>query len=144
MRSDSVKRLLYGLTMVLVGLLGSALVVFFYLAMAGISTPVSRLYVVLFWGAALSGPLMLLSGGASFALNLRARAAAKVALVGAIVVTLWAAGIVGSAIWDSAHPSANPAIDSTIHLFDTLIYGVLAASAGIVDWAAYRALRMTR
>jgi len=139
-----VKRVLFGLTMVVVGLLGLTLVVFFFLAMAGISTPVSWFYVVLYFGAALSGPLALMSGGALFAVNLKPRVAAKVAFAGAMVVTLWAAGIIGSAVVDAAHPSANPAIDNTIHLRDAVIYGILAVAAVMVDWAGYRALRLSR
>jgi len=38
MKPDNVKRILHGLTMVLIGLLGLALIAFFFLAMAGITT----------------------------------------------------------------------------------------------------------
>jgi hypothetical protein len=144
MKPSGVKRALYGLTMVLVGLLGLAIVAFFFLTMAGITTPVSWFRVVVFFGAAVSGPLMLIIGGACFALDLKQRAAARVALGGAIAVTLWVAGIVGSAIVDAVHPSANPAIDSTIHFSDAMIYGILAVAAAMVDWAGCRALRLAR
>jgi hypothetical protein len=144
MKPDDVKRVLYGLMMVLVGLLGLAIIVFFFLVMAGMTTVVSWFYAVLWFGTALSGPLMLLTGGALFALNLKPRVAACVAFSGAIVVTLWTAGIIGSAVVDAAHPSANPAIDSTIHSRDAVIYGILAAATGMVDWAGYRALRLAR
>ena len=144
MKPNDVKQILYGLTMVLIGLLGLALIALFFLAMAGITTPVSWSYAVLFFGAALSGPLMLVAGGALTALNLKARAATRVALAGAIVVTLWTVGIIGSAIVDATHPSANPAIDSSIHLRDAVIYGILAVATGMVDWAGYRAFRQCR
>ena len=130
--------------MVLVGFLGLGLVVFVFLVMAGISAPVSWLYVVLVYGAALVGPLMLLAGGALFSLNLKARAAARVGLAGAIIVTLWAAGIICLAIAHAVHPSTNSAIDSAIHLRDMEVYGILAVAAGVADWAGYRASRLVR
>jgi hypothetical protein len=130
--------------MVLIGLLGVALAGFFFLAMAGISTPVSWLYAVVVFGAALAGPVMLLAGGALFSLNLKAQVAAKVALAGAIIVTLWAAGLIGSAVAHAAHPSANPAIDSAIHLRDAVVYALLAVAAGMADWAGFRASRLAR
>jgi hypothetical protein len=144
MKPDNVKRILYGLTMFLIGLLGLALIAFFFLAMAGITTPVSWSYAVLVFGAALSGPLMLVAGGALIALKPKPRAAARIALAGAVVVTLWTAGIIGSAIIDAMHPSANPAIDSSIHLRDAMVYGILAVAIGMVDWAGYRAFRLCR
>jgi hypothetical protein len=144
MKPENVKRMFYGLTMVLIGLLGLALIAFFFLAMAGITTLVSRSYAVLFFGAALSGPLMLVAGGALIATNLKPRAAATIALAGAIVVTLWTSGIIGSAIVGAAHPPANPALDSSIHLRDAMDYGIFAVAAGMVDWAGYRAFRLCR
>lgn len=144
MKPDKVRRTLYGLTMVLIGFLGVALVGFLFLAMAGISTPVSWLYVVVVFGAAVAGPVMLLAGGALFSLNLKSYVAAKVALAGAIIVTLWAVGLIGSAIANAAHPSTNPAIDSTIHLRDAVVYAVLAIAAGMADWAGYRASRLAQ
>jgi hypothetical protein len=56
---------------------------------------------------------------------------------GAIVVTVWAAAIIRTAIMYAQHPSPNPAIDSNIHLHDSVVYGIL-------DWAGYRALRLER
>lgn len=144
MKRDDLLRLLYGLTMVLAGLVGLALVLFVFLALAGISTPVSWLYVVVYFGAAMLGPLLLVAGGALFALRLKPRLAAMVALAGASVVTIWTAGILGSALLNAARPSANPAIDNTIHLRDSAIYGILAVAAAAIDWVGYRALRLAR
>jgi hypothetical protein len=144
MKPDNVKRILYGLTMVVMGFLGLALIAFFFLAMSGITRFVSLSYALLFLWAALSGPPMLVAGGALIALKLNPRAATKIALAGAVLVTLWTAGIIGSAILDAMHPSANPAIDSSIHLSDAMIFGILAAATGIIDWAGYRAFRLCR
>ena len=144
MERDDVKRVLYGLTMAFVGFLGLATVVFLFLALAGISTPVSRFYAFSYLGAELLGPLMLLAGGGLFAMNLKRRVAAGIAFAGAIVVTFWTAGIIGSATVNALHPSANPAIDSTIRLRDSVVYGILAVVTGMVDWAGYRALRLCR
>jgi hypothetical protein len=144
MKPDDLKRVLYGLMMVIIGLLGFALIVFFFLAMAGMTTVVSWFYAVLWFGAALAGPLMLLSGGALFALDFVPRLATRVAFSGAIVVTLWATGIIGSALVDAAHPSPNPALDSAIHLRDAGVYCFLAVAAGIVDWVGYKAMRLAR
>jgi hypothetical protein len=144
MKTDNVKRILYGLTLVLIGLLGLALIAFFFLAMSGISTLISLSYGLLFFGAALSGPVMLVAGGTLIALKLKPRAATKIALAGATVVTLWTAGLIGSAIAAAMHPSANAAIDSSIHLRDAMIYGVLAVAAGMADWAGYSAFRLCR
>lgn len=144
MEPDGVKRVIYGLTIAFIGFLGLAIIVVLFLAMAGISTPISRFYAFSYLGAELSGPLMLFAGGALIALNVNRRIAAGIAFAGAIVITIWAAGIIGSAILDALHPSANPAIDSTIHLPDLMVYAILAIVAGMVDWAAYRALRLCR
>lgn len=141
MKSYEIKRLLYALTMILIGIFGLALIGFFFLAMAGMSTPISMTYTTLYLTAALAGPLMLLTGGTLLALNLKARASATIAFTGGIIVTLWAVGIICSAILDAARGSTNPAIDTTIHLKDVLLYGILAAAAGLVDWAGFRALR---
>ena len=144
MKPDDLKRVLYGLMMALIGLLGLALIVFFFLAMAGMTTVVSWFYAVLWFGTALAGPLMLLTGGTLFALNFNPRPAARAAFSGAIVVTLWAAGIIGSAAVDAAHPSPNPAIDSAIHLRDAGLYCILAVTTGMVDWVGYQAMRLAR
>lgn len=144
MKRSSAKRVFLGLTLALVGLIGLALGVFFFLAMAGITTVTSVFYAVLWWVVALSGPFMLLIGGALLALNLKPRVSATVGFVGAIMVSLWVGGIIGSAVIDAMYPSANPAIDSTIHPHDAIFYGVLAIACGIVDWAGYSALRLPR
>jgi len=130
--------------MALVGLIGLALVVFFFLAMAGITTVESWVGVFFWFGGALMGPLLLLVGGALFALNLRPRSAARAALAGAIVITFWAAWLVGSAVISAVHPSKNPAIDCSIHRGDAVIYCVVVIVAGMVDWAGFRALRLAR
>jgi hypothetical protein len=138
------KRTIYGLVMAFIGLVGVGLVVFVFLTMAGISVPVSWPSLAIVFGVALSGPLMLLTGGALFSLNFRANAAAKVAFIGAIIVTLWVAGIVGAAIVQAVHPSTNPAIDSALHPGDALFYAILILTSGIADWLGYRASRMAR
>jgi hypothetical protein len=144
MKSNNAKRLLYGLTMALAGLLGLMLVAFFFLAMSGISTPVSCFDVIFAFAAALSGPLMLLTGGSLLAVNVKPRAAAWVGLAGAAVVTLWSVWIVGSAIVDAIHPSPNPAIDSAIDPRDAMIYGILVVATLTTDWVGYRALRLSQ
>jgi hypothetical protein len=69
MEQDDVKRMLFGVMMAFVGFLGVATIVSLFFAMAGLSTPVSRFYAFSYLGAELLGPLMLLVGGALFALN---------------------------------------------------------------------------
>lgn len=137
------RRELCGLAMAFVGFLGLALVAFVWIALAGISTPVSWVYVILDFGFAMAGPVMLLAGGVLYSLNLRGRFAAKIGSAGAILATLWVAGFIGLAIAQAAHPSTNPAIDSSIHLSDAILYALLVIAAGVADWAALWALRLS-
>jgi hypothetical protein len=141
---DHFKGVLYGMTMAFIGVLGLALVGFLFLALAGISTPVSSAYAIVVFGAAMAGPALLLAGGAMYSLHLMARVAATIGAVGAIITTLWIGWLVGLAIVQAAHPSTNPSIDSSIHLRDAVIYAVLLVGSGIADWAALRASRLAR
>lgn len=142
MSRGDLRCVLYGLAMAFVGLLGVALVVFVWIALAVISTPVSWVYVILGFGAAMAGPVMLLAGGVLYSLNLRGRFAAKIGSAGAILATLWVAGFIGLALVQAAHPSTNPAIDSSIHWSDAMLCAALVIAAGVADWAALRALRL--
>ncbi len=144
MNREQMRRLFCGLGMAFLGLLGFALVAFVWIALAGISTPVSWVSVILDFGSALAGPVMLLAGGVLYCLNLMTRFAAKVGLVGAILATLWVAGFIGLAVIQAAHPSTNPAIDSSIHWSDAMLFAALVIAAGVADWAALRALRLSR
>lgn len=144
MKPSAVQRTVYGGVLISIGLFGAGLVAFILLAMAGISTAVSLAYVGVSFGFALAGPLMLLAGGTLFSLNLRTRAASKIALAGAIIVTILVLGVDGSALVDAIRSPTNPAIDSAIHLRDALVYAALAVAAAIADWAAYFAFRVTR
>ena len=62
MNREQMRRLFCGLGMAFLGLLGFALVAFVWIALAGISTPVSWVSVILDFGSALAGPVMLLAG----------------------------------------------------------------------------------
>ncbi|MGC8549569.1 MAG: hypothetical protein ACP5M4_07700 [Acidobacteriaceae bacterium] len=144
MSRDDLRLSLCGLAMAFVGLLGLALIASVRIALSGISPPVSWVSVILDFGSAMVGPVMFLAGGLLYFLNLMTRFAAKVGLVGEILATLWVAGFIGLAIVQASHPSTNPGIDSSIHWSDAILYAALVIVDGVTDWAAPRALRLSR
>lgn len=143
MRPPFELRSIYGLVAALIGALGAGMVGFIFLALVGVSTPLSWATVLLGFGSAATGPLLLLVGGTMLLLNAKPTAGARIALFGATICTAWVLWFVGLALFQAAHPSSNPAIDNSLHKIDAALYGALVLVAALADWAAFRASRTT-
>lgn len=140
----AVKRAVCGLVLAVFGLVGVCIVAFVFLTMAGISVPISWADIGIGYGAALLGPLMLLIGGVLLSINFRSHTASKIALLGAALVTMWAVGIIVTGILQAFRRSTSRPVDSVlVNLSDLIIGAILVVAVAVVDWASYRAIRIT-
>lgn len=107
----------------LIGVAWASGVAFMFLALAGMSSPISTLAVVKSLALWFAGPLCLIAASASILFGKLPRSSLIVSVAAALALT----GIVGNTIWDVLHPQpleAPPAFG---------FYCVLTAAALLCD-----------
>jgi len=84
----------------LIGVAWASGVTFMFLALAGISTPISNLAVAKWLALWFAGPVCLVAASVSILFGKLPRASLVVSVAAALALT----GIVGNTIWDVLHP----------------------------------------
>jgi hypothetical protein len=119
-----------------VGCLWALFVVWIYLALSGVTEPVSATAVLLYFTCLLIGPLVLIVGSIFVLTGKSARNGAVLSSIGCVILT----GFVLYQVWYIAQPP-QPLEYKPFSTY--ILHGVFLAVAIVSDLVAYRLYRLT-